>query len=66
MSERVFVEARGLEADQATTMKQFENDKAQIMAKSAMLEQFHKSLGCMIQDLLKGFKGYDGIFEKMD
>ncbi len=66
MSERVYVEARGLEADQAATIKQFENDKAQILAKSAMLEEFHKSLGSMTQDMLAGFKGYEGVFEKLD
>ncbi len=66
MSERVYVEARGLEADQAATRKQFENDKAQILAKSAQLEEFYKSLGSMTQDILTGFKNFDGIFEKID
>jgi|LauGreDrversion4_2_1035121.scaffolds.fasta_scaffold5091438_1 hypothetical protein len=31
-----------------------------------MLEEFHKSLGSMTQDMLAGFKGYEGVFEKLD
>ena len=45
MSERVFLEAKGLEDDSRLAMKQFEVDKAQLNQKIYAFEEFHKSLG---------------------
>ena len=50
MSERVFLEAKGLEDDKRLVIRQFETDKAKIKATLAQIEDAHKSLGDLIAE----------------
>ena len=56
MSERVFLEAKGLEDDRRLAITQFEVDKAQLNEKIIAFEEFHKSLGNFVGEMQSDVK----------